>query len=301
MPHGFNVPGAFSERGVASPRTTGYARERSRRFASRYPGCGRGKKAAGDTVSADIEQFYRTRARETPDAIIYADAPGLIAFWNKAAKRMFGFSEAEAVGQSLCIIIPESLRQRHWGGFAQTMRTGKTRYGAGNVLAVTALRKDGARISIEFTILPFADEVGRILGMAAILRCVIPAMSVHGFMVENLSKKSSAVRLEFMAIYQVGADVLSFPKYAVDRDANPLFVPALPSRPARNSPGAGAPCAPIVRMPARLAFAAQSPIRPTTPSHRPRPPYHRHDSDVRAVPARRSRADPPAPATCSAH
>jgi hypothetical protein len=95
---------------------------------------------------------------------------------------MFGFSEAEAVGQSLRIIIPESLRQRHWGGFVQTMCTGRTRYGAGDVLAVPALRKDGARISIEFTILPFADEAGRIPGMAAIFRCVIHAMSVHGFM-----------------------------------------------------------------------------------------------------------------------
>jgi PAS domain-containing protein len=106
-------------------------------------------------VSADIEQFYRTLARETPDAIIYADAASLIAFWNKAAKRMFGFSEAKAVGQSLRIIIPESLRQRHWGGFAQTMRTGKTRYGAGDVLAVPALRKAHAfPSSLPFCHLP---------------------------------------------------------------------------------------------------------------------------------------------------
>lgn len=121
-------------------------------------------------MSPDIDRFYRTLVRDAPDAVIYADAQGAIAFWNKGAERIFGFSEAEAIGQSLDIIIPENLRQRHWEGFAETVRTGKTRYGAGDVLAVPALRKDGSRISIEFTILPFADRTGHILGMAAILR-----------------------------------------------------------------------------------------------------------------------------------
>lgn len=121
-------------------------------------------------MSPEVDRFYRTLVRNAPDAIIYADAQGMIAFWNKGAERIFGFSEAEAIGKSLDIIIPENLRQRHWDGFAETVRTGKTRYGAGDVLAVPALRKDGSRISIEFTILPFADQAGRILGMAAILR-----------------------------------------------------------------------------------------------------------------------------------
>jgi PAS domain S-box-containing protein len=123
-------------------------------------------------VSPEIDRFYRTLAREAPDAIVYADAAGMIAFWNKGAERIFGFSEAEAIGKSLDIIIPENLRKRHWDGFAQTVRTGKTRYGGGDLLAVPALRKDGARISIEFTILPFFDRAGRILGIAAILRDV---------------------------------------------------------------------------------------------------------------------------------
>jgi PAS domain S-box-containing protein len=122
--------------------------------------------------AADVDRFYRTLAREAPDAIIYADAQGTITFWNKGAERIFGFSEQEAKGKSLDIIIPENLRKRHWDGFAETVRTGKTRYGAGDVLAVPALRKDGTRISIEFTIVPFPDRTGRILGMAAILRDV---------------------------------------------------------------------------------------------------------------------------------
>jgi PAS domain S-box-containing protein len=120
----------------------------------------------------DLERFCLTLVREMPDAVIYADGEGVIRFWNAGAERIFGFTAAEALGQSLDIIIPESLRARHWAGFDETMRTGKSRYGAGDVLAVPALRKDGTRISIEFTVLPFHDASGRMLGIAAVLRDV---------------------------------------------------------------------------------------------------------------------------------
>jgi PAS domain S-box-containing protein len=105
-----------------------------------------------------------------PDALVYADAAGLILVWNAGAVRLFGFSESEALGQSLDIIMPASLRERHWHGFRETMRTGKTRYGDGQILAVPAVRKNGTRLSVEFTIVPFAAEDGSMTGIAAIMR-----------------------------------------------------------------------------------------------------------------------------------
>jgi PAS domain S-box-containing protein len=120
----------------------------------------------------DMDRFCSTLVRDMPDAVVYADGEGVIRFWNAGAERLFGFGAAEAVGQSLDIIIPESLRARHWAGFGQTMRTGESRYGAGDLLAVPALRRDGTRLSIEFTILPFRDAAGRMLGIAAVLRDV---------------------------------------------------------------------------------------------------------------------------------
>jgi PAS domain S-box-containing protein len=116
--------------------------------------------------------FAATLLREAPDAVVYADAEGVIRFWNRGALRIFGHTEAEALGQSLDLIIPANLRERHWQGFRATMATGDSRYGGGDLLAVPALRKDGARLSIEFTILPFRARDGRLLGIAAILRDV---------------------------------------------------------------------------------------------------------------------------------
>jgi len=124
------------------------------------------------SIVFDADRFCRTLVREATDAVIYAGGDGVIRFWNAGAKRIFGFSEAEALGKSLDIIIPEPLRARHWAGFDETMRTGKTRYDTGDVLAVPAMRKDGSRISIEFTVLPFHDEAARTVGIGAILRDV---------------------------------------------------------------------------------------------------------------------------------
>jgi PAS domain S-box-containing protein len=124
------------------------------------------------SLPIDIDRFCRTLIREAPDAIIFADVEGVIRFWNRGAERIFGFAEAEALGESLDIIIPDNLRVRHWEGFSATMRSGSTRFGSGEILAVPALRKDGRRISIEFTIVPFRDNQARMIGIAAMLRDV---------------------------------------------------------------------------------------------------------------------------------
>ena len=123
-------------------------------------------------MTIDVDEFGRKLVADAPDAIIYADADGLIRFWNHGAERIFGFSKLDALGKPLDIIIPEQLRKRHRDGYARTMRTGVTRYGAGEVLAVPAIRKDGLRISVEFTILPFTGQDGQVIGIAAILRDV---------------------------------------------------------------------------------------------------------------------------------
>jgi PAS domain S-box-containing protein len=106
------------------------------------------------------------------DAIVAADKAGIISFWNPGAERVFGYSSAAAVGQSLDIIIPERLRRRHWDGYRRVMASGQSRYGDGDVLAVPAIRKDGTGISVEFTIMPLREETGALAGLVAIMRDV---------------------------------------------------------------------------------------------------------------------------------
>ena len=112
--------------------------------------------------------------RDAGDAVIVADSEGAIRYWNAAAERIFGRSAGDVLGASLDLIIPEPLRERHWDGFRHTMATGETRYG-GKTLAVPAVRADGARISVEFTVALLRDATGAVSGIGAILRDVTAA------------------------------------------------------------------------------------------------------------------------------
>ncbi len=103
------------------------------------------------------------------DAIVISDAKGAITLWNPAAERMFGFSQEDALGKSLDLIIPERQRQRHWDGYQKTMDTGITRYG-NDVLRVPAVHKDGHTLSIAFTVALLHTPDNKVAAIVAVIR-----------------------------------------------------------------------------------------------------------------------------------
>lgn len=144
------------------------------------------------------EWLCKSIVDNAPDAMIFSDREGIIRLWNSGAEAMFGYAASEALGQSLDIIIPENLRGRHWEGYKKTMATGETKYGK-DLLAVPGIRKDGSRISLEFSIVMVKDETGQLLGPAAILRDVTARFKKEKELKERLaaleggsSKKSAS-------------------------------------------------------------------------------------------------------------
>ncbi|KQO45753.1 PAS domain-containing protein [Methylobacterium sp. Leaf85] len=125
------------------------------------------------------------------DAIVVSDPEGAIVVWNAAAERIFGFSSSEALGQSLDLITPERQRQRHWDGYAKTMRTGITRYGT-EVLRVPALHKDGRSLSIAFTVGLLHGPDGTVTGILAIIRDETRRWNDERQMRKRLSELESA-------------------------------------------------------------------------------------------------------------
>ena len=113
----------------------------------------------------DFEHFVEALG----DAIVVADASGAITVWNPAAERLFGLTQAEALGNSLDLIIPERLQERHWAGYRKTMASGETRYGH-DVLRVPAVHKDGRALSIAFTVSLLHGPQGEIAGIVAVIR-----------------------------------------------------------------------------------------------------------------------------------
>ena len=118
-----------------------------------------------------LDWLCRRIVAESRDAIIFADKDGLIRLWNAGAEAMFGYRAAEMEGRTLDLIIPEALRARHNEGYRRVMAAGASKYAA-ELLAVPGLSKDGARLSLEFTITLIIDDRGEVLGAAAIIRDV---------------------------------------------------------------------------------------------------------------------------------
>lgn len=106
---------------------------------------------------------------QTADAVIYSNRQGVIERWNKAATALFGYESVEANGQSLDLIIPESLRGAHWRGFQAAVARGATRL-HGRPTLTRAEHKSGARIYVEMSFSLVIDELGNVLGSVAIAR-----------------------------------------------------------------------------------------------------------------------------------
>lgn len=103
---------------------------------------------------------------QSPDATIYSDTQGYVRMWNAAAEKMFGFSAEQAIGQSLDIIIPETLRKMHWRGFDAAIAAGVTKH-SGKPMATKALRADGSEFYTEMGFALIFNAQGVVVGTVA--------------------------------------------------------------------------------------------------------------------------------------
>ena len=107
--------------------------------------------------------------RSMPEALIFCDMEGIIRVWNAGAEKVFGWSAAEAVGQSLDLIIPERMRQAHWDGFNQAIARGGVKPGRTSMIT-RSLHKSAEFIYVDMSFEMVKDEQGRMLGSMAVAR-----------------------------------------------------------------------------------------------------------------------------------
>lgn len=105
-----------------------------------------------ETRLAESEEKFRTVSASAQDAIVMMDADRRISLWNAAAERMFGYTEAEALGQDMHALIASSWDQ---AGFAQAfprfLATGEGRL-VGKVTEMKAVRKGGDTFPVEISL-----------------------------------------------------------------------------------------------------------------------------------------------------
>jgi PAS domain S-box-containing protein len=108
----------------------------------------------------EIRLRYAAIVDSSDDAIIAKDLQGVISAWNPAAQRMFGYTQEEALGQPITIVVPPELHAR----VHDTLR----RLRAGERIEHFETRrvsKTGKTIDISLTISPIKDAGGRVVGV----------------------------------------------------------------------------------------------------------------------------------------
>jgi len=122
------------------------------------------------TRAEEIRLRYAAIVESSDDAIVAKTLDGVISAWNAAAERMFGYTEREAIGQSITMIIPPDLHDEE-RDILRRLRAGE-RVDHYETVRVT---KAGERIDVSLTISPLRDPAGRIIGCSKIARDITKA------------------------------------------------------------------------------------------------------------------------------
>jgi diguanylate cyclase (GGDEF)-like protein/PAS domain S-box-containing protein len=108
----------------------------------------------------ESEERYRSVTQFAADAIIIADSKGNIAGWNRGAEVVFGYTEAEAIGQTVSILMPERYHEQHCQGMDRALSGGLPRL-IGTTLESFGRRKDGSEFPLELSLAAWGVAEGR--------------------------------------------------------------------------------------------------------------------------------------------
>lgn len=161
-----------------------------------------------ELLSGEIKHndaLYRAVVDTAADAIILADQRGTVLSFNRAAEQIFGYSENEAIGQNVKILMPEDQCQAHDGHMRRYVET-KVSHVLGVGRVVEGRRKDGTLFPLHLSIAEWSDGADEI-GYTAILRDITLQQQVQQALIES----ESQIRLIMdcatdYAIYQIDLD-----------------------------------------------------------------------------------------------
>ena len=138
------------------------------------------------------------------DAIISKDLEGIITSWNKSAERMFGHTDAEAIGQSVAALLIPPDRLDEEPKILARLRGGERV----DHFETVRRRKDGTLLDISLTISPVRNAEGNIIGASKIARDI----SEH----KRIQAREQQARATAELLNQIGPTLLS------QLDGNPL-------------------------------------------------------------------------------
>ncbi len=123
------------------------------------------QKRAGESVAR-----LAAIVESSDDGIVGKDLQGIVTSWNGGAERIFGYTAAEMIGQSITRLIPPDRRDEEERILAQIRRGESVRH-----FETLRVRKDGGLIEVSVTVSAIKDATGRIIGASKVARDITAA------------------------------------------------------------------------------------------------------------------------------
>lgn len=118
-----------------------------------------GKVERAEHLLNESEERFRSLVDSATDAIVVGDRRGVIVSWNRSASALFGYTDQEAIGRPLTILMPERYRLAHEKGLARMESTGTSRV-IGSVVELHGLKNDGTEFPIELSLATWSTAAG---------------------------------------------------------------------------------------------------------------------------------------------
>ncbi|HWA14919.1 MAG TPA: PAS domain S-box protein, partial [Gemmatimonadales bacterium] len=145
----------------------------------------------------DAASFLVSIIENSEDAVIGVSLDGKIQTWNNAAERLYGYTAAEAVGQSLSILIPTDRKDEEDRLIARILAGERISH-----FDTVRCDRHGKGIPVSLTISPVRDHDGRIVGTSKIVRDITEAKEAERRIYTLMSelREADARKDEFLAI-----------------------------------------------------------------------------------------------------
>jgi PAS domain S-box-containing protein len=114
-----------------------------------------------------VRERLATIVNTVDDSIVSTDRAGTIVTWNPASEHIYGYSEAEAIGKNVRMLLPAEALPAIDDMFANMIAgNGKSLFRS----EIPSLKKDGSRIDVFLSVVPLKDEDGNVTGTAGVSR-----------------------------------------------------------------------------------------------------------------------------------
>jgi PAS domain S-box-containing protein len=137
------------------------------------------------------------------DAIISKSLEGIILSWNAGAQRMFDYTEAEAVGQPIDIVVPEELRGEEQEILERARAGGRIEH-----YETIRAARNGRRLNVSLTVAPLRDSAGVVVGVSKIARDITEAKRAERILRESEDRFRLVANSAPVLIWMSGTDKL---------------------------------------------------------------------------------------------